>query len=107
MGAGSRIIPSQLFAYDAIVLSNVSSRTPCSDQQFAWIEEWIGRRGAGLCMVEEAPTVSPPAAGTAPPSARCFLWSLLPASRDWDEARVGLHVTAAERKSSGVASVIG
>ena len=42
--------PSQFFAYDAIILSNVP-RDVLSDQHLAWIEEWIGRRGGGLCMV--------------------------------------------------------
>ena len=42
--------PSQLFAYDAIILSNVP-RDVLSDQHLAWIDEWIGRRGGGLCMV--------------------------------------------------------
>ena len=41
--------PSELFAYDAIILSNVP-REALSDQHLAWIDEWIGRRGGGLCM---------------------------------------------------------
>ena len=40
---------SEIFAYDAIILSNVP-REALSDQQLGWIEEWIGRRGGGLCM---------------------------------------------------------
>ena len=42
--------PSEFFAYDAIILSNVP-RDALSDQHLAWIEEWVGRRGGGLCMV--------------------------------------------------------
>lgn len=42
--------PSELFAYDALILSNVP-REALSDQHLAWLEEWIGRRGGGLCMV--------------------------------------------------------
>ncbi len=41
--------PSEWFAFDAIILSN-ASRDFLSDQHLAWIEEWIGRRGGGLCM---------------------------------------------------------
>jgi uncharacterized membrane protein len=41
---------SELFAYDAIILSNIP-RGAISDQHLAWIDDWIGRRGAGLCMV--------------------------------------------------------
>ena len=42
--------PSVLFAYDAIILSNVA-RDALSDQHLVWIEDWIGRRAGGLCMV--------------------------------------------------------
>ena len=42
--------PSQFFAYDAIILSNVSRDVLC-DEHLAWIDEWVGRRGGGLCMV--------------------------------------------------------
>jgi uncharacterized membrane protein len=42
--------PSELFAYDAIVLSNVP-RTVLDDKYMGWVDEWIGRRGGGLCMV--------------------------------------------------------
>ncbi|MDR3636297.1 MAG: hypothetical protein P4L84_21015 [Isosphaeraceae bacterium] len=49
-GRGLPETPSELFAYDAIILSNVP-REALSDQHLAWVEEWIGRRGGGLCMV--------------------------------------------------------
>ena len=49
-GRGLPETPSELFAYDAIILSNVP-REALSDQHLAWIDEWIGRRGGGLCMV--------------------------------------------------------
>ena len=62
--------PSQFFAYDAIILSNVS-RDALSDQHLAWIDEWIGRRGGGLCMVG-GPAVSHRGDGARLPSARCF-----------------------------------
>jgi hypothetical protein len=41
---------AELAAFDAIILSNVSAEG-FTDQQLAWIEPWIGQRGAGLCMI--------------------------------------------------------
>jgi hypothetical protein len=69
--------PSEWFAFDAIILSNVP-REVLSDQHLAWVEEWIGRRGGGLCMAGGSPTASPPADGTRPQSARCCRWSSVP-----------------------------
>jgi uncharacterized membrane protein len=40
---------AELLAYDAIVLSNVP-RSALSDQVLGWVDEWVGRRGAGLLM---------------------------------------------------------
>ena len=42
-------IASELFAYDAIILSNVPAEALDARYQ-AWIEEWVGRRGGGLLM---------------------------------------------------------
>ena len=50
---GARGLPetmSELFAYDVIILSNVASEV-LSPKFMGWIDEWIGRRGGGLCMV--------------------------------------------------------
>jgi uncharacterized membrane protein len=41
---------AELSAFDAIVLSNVS-RDSFTEKQLEWIEQWIGERGGGLCMV--------------------------------------------------------
>jgi hypothetical protein len=41
---------AELAAFDAVILSNVSADS-FTDQQLAWIEPWIGQRGAGLCMI--------------------------------------------------------
>jgi uncharacterized membrane protein len=41
---------AELSAYDGMVLSNVPS-SAFTDEQLAWIDDWIGKRGAGLCMV--------------------------------------------------------
>jgi uncharacterized membrane protein len=49
-GRGLPETPSELFAYDAIVLSNVP-REAFSDKYLGWLDEWIARRGGGLCMV--------------------------------------------------------
>jgi uncharacterized membrane protein len=85
-GRGLPETPSELFAYDAIILSNVP-REALSDQHLAWVEEWIGKRGGGLCMVG------------GPLSFSSGLWNdstvgkmlpaeLLPTGRDWDESMV-------------------
>jgi uncharacterized membrane protein len=82
--------PSELFAYDAIILSNVP-REALSDQHLAWVDEWIGRRGGGLCM----------AGG--PSSFASGLWNdtsvgkMLPVElvtdgRDWDETLTPVRV---------------
>lgn len=48
-GRGMPATPSELFAYDAIILSNVP-RESLSDKHLEWIDRWIARRGGGLCM---------------------------------------------------------
>ncbi|APW59166.1 glutamine amidotransferase [Paludisphaera borealis] len=40
---------SEFFAFDALILSNVP-REALGDEQLAWLEDWIGHRGGGLCM---------------------------------------------------------
>jgi uncharacterized membrane protein len=40
---------AELLAYDAIVLSNVP-RSALSDEILGWVDEWVGKRGAGLLM---------------------------------------------------------
>ncbi len=40
---------TELFSYDAVILSNVP-RNVLTDEQLGWLEEWVERRGAGLCM---------------------------------------------------------
>lgn len=49
-GRGLPETPSELFAYDAIILSNVP-REALSDAHLAWIDDWIARRGGGLMLV--------------------------------------------------------
>ena len=49
-GRGLPETPSELYAYDAIILSNVP-RELLDGKYMAWVDEWIGRRGGGLMMV--------------------------------------------------------
>jgi uncharacterized membrane protein len=81
--------PSELFAYDAIILSNVP-RDVLSDQNLAWIEEWIGRRGGGLCM---AGGPSSFASGLWYDTAvgKMLPFEQVPESRDWDESLTPVH----------------
>lgn len=41
---------AELYQYDVIVLSNVRS-DQFTEDQLAWLDEWVSVRGAGLCMV--------------------------------------------------------
>ncbi len=41
---------AELSAFDCIILSDVPSRT-FTPKQLQWIENWVHRRGGGLCMV--------------------------------------------------------
>ena len=81
--------PSELFAYDAIILSNVP-RDVLSDQHLAWIEEWIGRRGGGLCMVG-GPNSFASGRWNETSVGKMLPVELIPAARDWDEAPTTVH----------------
>jgi uncharacterized membrane protein len=41
---------AELAAFDAVILSDVAPES-LSAEQIAWLVEWIGQRGGGLCMV--------------------------------------------------------
>lgn len=41
---------AELSAFDAIVFSDVAAEA-LTETQLAWIEQWVGQRGGGLCMV--------------------------------------------------------
>jgi uncharacterized membrane protein len=41
---------AELAAFDAIILSDVAAEV-FTERQLQWIDEWIGQRGGGLCMV--------------------------------------------------------
>jgi uncharacterized membrane protein len=83
--------PSQFFAYDAIILSNVP-RDVLNDQHLAWIEEWIGRRGGGLCMVG-GPNSFSSGRWNDTSVGQMLPVELLPATRDWAESQENLQVT--------------
>ena len=83
-GRGLPETPSELFAYDAIVLSNVS-REALGDKYMGWVEEWVGRRGGGLCMVGGPNSFgSGRWAGT--PIGAMLPVEVESGGRDWDEA---------------------
>ena len=48
-GAAFPDTAAALFAFDAIVLSDVDQRV-LGDRELDWIQQWINRRGGGLCM---------------------------------------------------------
>lgn len=41
---------AELSAFDAIILSNVAAEA-FTEKQLDWIDQWIGQRGGGLCML--------------------------------------------------------
>ena len=83
-GRGFPETASELFAFDAIILSNVP-RDSLSDQHLAWIEEWIGRRGGGLCMVG-GPNSFASGRWNETSVGKMLPVELLPGARDWDES---------------------
>ena len=91
-GRGLPETPSELFAYDAIILSNVP-REALSDQALAWIDEWIGRRGGGLCMAGGPNSFS--SGSWADTSVGRMLPLELPANgRDWEEVLTSIRPAA-------------
>jgi uncharacterized membrane protein len=81
--------PSELFAYDAIILSNVP-RDALGDERLAWVEEWIGRRGGGLCMTG-GPNSFASGQWNATSVGNMLPVELIPAARDWDDALTTVH----------------
>jgi uncharacterized membrane protein len=72
---------AELAAFDAIVLSNVSAEV-FTNEQLAWIEPWIGTRGAGLCMIGGENAFASGGWGETPLSAMLPI-EMLPAGLDW------------------------
>ncbi len=75
--------PSEWFAYDAIILSNMP-REALSDQQLAWVDEWISRRGGGLAMVGGPYSFATGRWADTPIGAMLPV-ALLPGGDDWEE----------------------
>jgi uncharacterized membrane protein len=75
--------PSEWFAYDALILSNMP-REALSDQQVAWVDEWIARRGGGLAMVG-GPNSFASGRWAATPIGTMLPVELMPEAHDWDE----------------------
>jgi uncharacterized membrane protein len=81
--------PSEWYAFDAIILSNVA-RDALSDQHLAWIEEWIGRRGGGLCMAG-GPAGFASGRWNETSVGKMLPVELLPGTRDWDDVLTSVH----------------
>ncbi len=95
---------SQFFAYDAMILSNVS-RDVLSDENLAWIEEWVGRRGAGLCMAG-GPNSFGSGHWNETSVGQMLPVDLAPTARDWDDCADQPRSHRRRRRSSGLAPLI-
>jgi uncharacterized membrane protein len=84
--------PSELFAYDAIILSNVP-REIFSDRYMGWIDEWIGRRGGGLCMVG-GPNSFASGRWADTPLGRMLPVEIDSNGKDWDESPAAIKPIA-------------
>ncbi len=93
-GRGLPETPSELFAYDAIILSNVP-REALSDRHLGWIGEWIGKRGGGLCMVG-GPSSFASGQWNETAVGKMLPVELIPAGRDWDGTTTTVHPLTAE-----------
>jgi uncharacterized membrane protein len=91
-GRGLPETPSELFAYDAIILSNVP-REVFSDKYMGWIDEWIGRRGGGLCMVG-GPNSFGSGRWADTPVGRMLPVEVESSGRDWDESPAAIKPLA-------------
>jgi uncharacterized membrane protein len=79
---------SELFAYDAIILSNVP-RDALSDPHLAWVDEWIGRRGGGLCMLG-GPHAFASGGWSDTSVGKMLPLELAPSGRDWTDGSIKL-----------------
>jgi uncharacterized membrane protein len=81
--------PSEWFAFDAIILSN-ASRDTLTEQQLTWLEEWIGRRGGGLCMAG-GPASFASGRWNETSVGKMLPVELFPGTRDWDDSSTTVH----------------
>jgi len=86
---------AELSAFDAIILSSVSAEA-FTEKQLEWIEQWIGQRGGGLCMLGgENSFASGGWANT--PLAEMLPVELLPGGFDWvggEQVQVAAQMSA-------------
>ena len=98
-GRGFPDSTAELFAFDAVILSNVS-RDLMTDEQIARLERLIGRRGAGLCMVggpkafSDGDWGSTPLADVLPVELPASLLSRFFGRGTWDAGEVTLRPAA-------------
>jgi uncharacterized membrane protein len=84
---------AELLAYDAIVLSNVP-RSALNDRVLGWLEEWVGKRGAGLLMAGGPRSFG--AGGWTDTAVERMLPVEFPGSVDWDLTPTLLEPTGAD-----------
>jgi hypothetical protein len=72
---------AELSAFDAIILSDVAAES-FTEKQLQWIEEWIGQRGGGLCMVGGEHSFASGGWDQTPLS-KMLPVEMLPGSADW------------------------
>ena len=72
---------AELSAFDAMVLSDVAAES-FTEKQLQWIEEWIGQRGGGLCMVGGEHSFAS-GGWDQTPLAKMLPVEMLPGSADW------------------------
>ena len=90
-GRGLPETPSELFAYDAIILSNVP-REALSDPHLAWIDDWIARRGGGLLMVG-GPNAYESGRWAGTSVGNMLPLEVAPSGRDWEGAMTSIVPT--------------
>lgn len=88
VGRGLPDNPSELFAYDAIILSN-APREALSDRQLEWLEDWASRRGGGICLAG-GPYGFTSGGWTGSVIERMLPVELAPSAPDWDGAQTAL-----------------
>ena len=72
---------AELSAFDAIILSDVAAES-FTEKQLEWIEQWIGQRGGGLCMVGGEHSFAS-GGWEQTPLAAMLPVEMLPGSADW------------------------
>ena len=92
-GRGLPETPSELYAYDAIILSNIP-REVFADGYLDWIDNWVSRRGGGLCMVG-GPNSFGSGGWADTPVARMLPVDLVAGGKDWESPLSSLEPAVA------------